>query len=251
MTFIGSSCPTSTPSGLSLLYCPGLPPSIRRVTRCVRFSVPSALGSGHRIQATPLAAPITPQISSMRGPIFGASSVRFRYGPPVCSPPELTGPAGRPCKPPGAFTSGLTRSPRMPAGYHYDAKLRIASAGLSPASTATSLAAPVRRIFPGTASSIRHLTVQHRAFRSIVEVKADPAMPPIGYCVYSALRRRHHRLIFRHCVRKRRLRSRHLSPEVLAPTGLCCPGHQRLATSSASQENSVPFPGSAGYRRAP
>ena len=135
----------------------------------------------------------------------------------------------------------------MPAGYHYDAKLRIASAGLSPASTAASLAAPVRRIFPGTASSIRRLTVQHRAFRSIAEVKADPAMPPIGYCVYSALRRRHHRLIFRHCVRKRRLRSRHLSPEVLAPTGLCCPGHQRLATSSASQENSVPFPGSAGY----
>ena len=43
-------------------------------------------------------------------------------------------------------------------------------------------------------------------------------MPPIGYCVYSALPRRHHRLIFRHCVRKRRLRSRHLSPEVLAPT---------------------------------
>ena len=30
----------------------------------------------------------------------------------------------------------------MPAGYNYDAKLRIASAGLSPASTAASLAAP-------------------------------------------------------------------------------------------------------------
>ena len=29
-------------SGLSLLYCPRLPPSIRRVTRCVLFSVPSA-----------------------------------------------------------------------------------------------------------------------------------------------------------------------------------------------------------------
>ncbi len=33
-------------------------------------------------------------------------------------------------------------SPRAPAGYHYEAKLRIASAGLSPASTAASLAAP-------------------------------------------------------------------------------------------------------------
>ena len=40
---------------------------------------------------------------------------------------------------PGFQVSG---SPRMPAGYRYDAKLRIASAGLSPASTAASLAAP-------------------------------------------------------------------------------------------------------------
>ena len=60
-----------------------------------------------------------------------------------------------------------------------------------------------------------------------------------------------HRLIVRHCVRKRRLHHRHLSPEVLALTGLCCPRHQRLATSSASQENSVPLPGSTGYRRGP
>ena len=36
----------------------------------------------------------------------------------------------------------VTGSPRVPAGYHYDAKLRIASAGLAPASTAASLAAP-------------------------------------------------------------------------------------------------------------
>ena len=35
----------------------------------------------------------------------------------------------------------------MPAGYNYDAKLRIASAGLSPASTAASLAAPHLRSF--------------------------------------------------------------------------------------------------------
>ena len=40
-----------------------------------------------------------------------------------------------------------------------------------------------------TASSIRHPTVRYGAFRSSVEVKADPAMPPIGYCVYAALRR--------------------------------------------------------------
>ncbi len=78
----------------------------------------------------------TPQISSMREPIFGASSVRFRYGPPVCSPPELTGPAGLylPASLPGLLLPGfqVTRSLRMPAGYNDDAKLRIGSAGLSP-----------------------------------------------------------------------------------------------------------------------
>ena len=37
-------------------------------------------------------------------------------------------------------------------------------------------------------------------------------------------------------------RRRHLRPEVLAPSGLCCPGHPRLPTSSASQERSAPFP---------
>ena len=42
-----------------------------------------------------------------------------------------------------------------------------------------------------TAPSIRHLAVRYGAFRSNVEVKADPAMPPIGYCVCSALRRCH------------------------------------------------------------
>ena len=73
----------------------------------------------------------------MREPVhFGASSVRFRYGPPVCSPPALTGPAGLylPASLPGLLLPGfqVTRSPRAPAGYDYDAKLRIASAGLSP-----------------------------------------------------------------------------------------------------------------------
>ena len=48
-----------------------------------------------------------------------------------------------------------------------------------------------------------------------------------------------------------RLRRRHLRPEVLAPTGFCCPGPPRLTTSSASQEDSTPFPGPAGSRHAP
>src|SRR5215470_5362649 len=39
----------------------------------------------------------------------------------------------------------------------------------------------------------------------------------------------------------------HLSPEVLAPEGFCCPFHHRLATSSASLETSPTFPSLTGY----
>ena len=39
-----------------------------------------------------------------------------------------------------------------------------------------------------------------------------------------------------------------LNPEILAPAGLCCPSHHRLAISSASLATSHPFPSSAGYR---
>ena len=39
----------------------------------------------------------------------------------------------------------------------------------------------------------------------------------------------------------------HLSPEVLAPTGFCCPCFPRLVTSSASLETSATFPSRAGY----
>ena len=144
-------------SELSLLCCPGLPSSLRRVTRCVLFSVPSAsalaIGSSgdpwhHHHPANQLHA----------GTHFDASSVRFRYGPPACSPPALTGPAGLyvPASPLGLLLPGfqVTRSPRMPAGYNYDAKLRIASAGLSPASTAASLAAPGRGVLPARAGSV-------------------------------------------------------------------------------------------------
>ena len=45
------------------------------------------------------------------------------------------------------------------------------------------------------------------------------------------------------CAAPPRRPRRHLCPEVLAPSGLCCPGLPRLPTSSASQENSRPFPG--------
>jgi hypothetical protein len=39
----------------------------------------------------------------------------------------------------------------------------------------------------------------------------------------------------------------HLSPEVLALEGFCCPFLRRLATSSASLKTSASFPSSAGY----
>jgi hypothetical protein len=42
--------------------------------------------------------------------------------------------------------------------------------------------------------------------------------------------------------------SPHLSPEVLAPEGLCCPFLPRLATSSASLKTSASLPSMAGYR---
>jgi hypothetical protein len=50
-----------------------------------------------------------------------------------------------PLRLPGLLLPGfqVTGSPRAPAGYDYGAKLRIAPAGLSPASTAASLAAPL------------------------------------------------------------------------------------------------------------
>src|SRR5215813_15278772 len=39
----------------------------------------------------------------------------------------------------------------------------------------------------------------------------------------------------------------HLSPEVLALEGLCCPFPPRLVTSSASLETSPAFPNTVGY----
>ena len=105
-------------------------------------------GTGHRVRVRPLATPFIPQISFMRECLFGASFVRSRYGPPACSPPGLTRPV-RPSGPtglPGLLLPGfqVTGSPHVPAGYHYGTKLRIVPAGLAPASTSASLAAPPR-----------------------------------------------------------------------------------------------------------
>ena len=74
-------------------------------------------------------------------------------------------------------------------------------------------------------------------------------MPPVETRVYSSLRLRPspHRLSAPMC--GPRLEHTHLSPEVLAQGGLCCPTPHRLATSSASLRNSASLPGFAGYRR--
>ena len=49
-------------------------------------------------------------------------------------------------------------------------------------------------------------------------------------------------------MRNHRLQHRHLSPEALAPAGLCCSGHRRLSASSADLETSVSFPGTVSQR---
>ena len=88
----GSSCLPPRPSGLSLLYFPGLPPSASAGSPDTCASVlpyqhwPSGRGK------IPLTTPITPQISFVRDADFDGSFVRSRYGPPGCSPPALTRP---------------------------------------------------------------------------------------------------------------------------------------------------------------
>ena len=102
----------------------------------------------------------------------------------------------------------------------------------------------VRRVFPGTASSNRHLPVWSGVFRGNTGVKTDPAIPLGGSNVYSILRLHHVQGQFppplcAGCPPRRR----HLCTEVLAPGGLCCPTLQRLATSSASLEASFSLTG--------
>ena len=57
-----------------------------------------------------------------------------------------------------------------------------------------------------------------------------------------------HRSMLHLCVQNCQYQHRHLSPEALAPAGLCCPGHHRLSASSASLDASASFPGTSGYR---
>ena len=113
--------------------------------------------------------------------------VRFRYGPPVCSPHRADQTCGAQCPLglPRLLRPGFqaTGSPGVPAGYHYDAKLRITSAGLSPASTAASLAAPPSPSFawrnftyPSSLSVLRSFGIIPR-FAAIASARACSCHP--------------------------------------------------------------------------
>ena len=104
-----------------------------------------------------MATPGIPQIGFMRALISATSSFAFATALLFARPPGPTRPEELIVSPASQdfYFRGfqVTRSPRMPAGYNYGAKLRIAPAGLSPASMAASLAAP-----PPTEPSVRELT---------------------------------------------------------------------------------------------
>ena len=160
----GSSCLLPTPSGLSLLYFPGLPPSASAGSpdTCASVLPYRHWPSGNRDK--PLATPKTRSNQLHAGTAFDDWFVRFRYGPPVRSPhrADQTSRAQRPLGLPRLLLPGfqVPGSPRAPAGYHYGAKLRIAPAGLSPASTAASLAAPPPSVPPQAPSSGRPLPIR-------------------------------------------------------------------------------------------
>ena len=87
-------CPPHLP-GLSPLNPPGLPPPVRRAIRCVHLSSSApALAIGQ--SGNPWHPPIPPQVGFHAGSVFSTlhTDVRFRYGPPGCSPPCPTGPEG-------------------------------------------------------------------------------------------------------------------------------------------------------------
>ena len=75
-----------------------------------------------------------------------------------------------------------------------------------------------------------------------------PCHPSAETRVYSSLRRRLSPDGLSASTCGPRLQRRHLCPEVLAQSGLCCPAPHRLATSSASLHRSVSLPGPPGDR---
>ena len=103
----------------------------------------------------------------------------------------------------------------------------------------------------GPASSCRHRSVRCGAFRRADGIKADPAIPLPRATFTPPFDDIAHRNADPPQDAGHQLQHRHLHPEVLARNALCCPVRPRLATSSASQEDSDPLPGIAGYRTGP
>ena len=105
----GPSCLPPTPSGLSLLHCPVLPPSASagNSDACASVLPHRHWPSGRRWK--PLAVPTVRSNQLHAARDFDVWFVRFRYGPAGCSPPGLTRPE-RLCVPSAseAFTSGLS-----------------------------------------------------------------------------------------------------------------------------------------------
>ena len=103
--------------------------------------------AGHRAGERPLAAPFIPQISFMQEVHFRRliRSLSLRLYSLLAPRADQTKAARWPLRPPGLLLPGfqVAGSPLASAEYDYDAKLRIAPTGLSPASTAASLAAPL------------------------------------------------------------------------------------------------------------
>ena len=91
----------------------------------------------------PLALPTFRSNQLHAGFVFGGQSVRFRYGPSGCLPPCAGPTKVSPADGGFYFRASSLRVTPPAAGYDYDAALGLASAGLSPASSAASLAAQV------------------------------------------------------------------------------------------------------------
>ena len=144
--------------------------------------------AGHRAGKRPLAAPFIPQISFMQEVHFRRliRSLSLRLYSLLAPRADQTKAARWPLRPPGLLLPGfqVAGSPLAPAEYDYDAKLRIAPTGLSPASTAASLAAPLLPDFhrlhwhqlawrtvipPFSATDPKWNKIEHRMFCHITE----------------------------------------------------------------------------------
>ena len=114
----GSSCPVTRPSELSLLGFPGLPPSTSagRSDTCI-FPF-FRIGIGHRLEGRNSWHLQPFRLNQLHAGVhFGDSSVRFRYGPPGCSPPVLTRPRW--------FDAHLSRLGLLRPGFQFQRNCRI------------------------------------------------------------------------------------------------------------------------------